>query len=171
MVSSLSLLSNRNMILRPKNSSSRQLFLIPQLYTWHWDIHVEFPVLQSEMCWFILTLNTFALSSIAFPIHDFFFRYKFYISNNIWHWLSGSQFLCKFPKHDHLTLWTYWFHLNNFDIFCIFYQFIYKFLVFLMFVKFDMNLGDVNSLYLFFSCFRHSLKLVSLYIELRWFKV
>ena len=36
-----------------------------------------------------------------------------------------------------------------------------------MFAKFDMNLGDVNSLYKFFGCFRDSMEFVSLYIDLR----
>ena len=129
MVSSVSLLLNRNMIFRLKNGSSRQLFLIPKLYTWRGNLHVESPVLQSEMCWFILTLNPFVLSPF-FPQYMFIFRYTFYISNNRWHWLGGSQFLCEFPKLDHLTLWIYCFHLNNFDIFCIFCHCIYKFLVF-----------------------------------------
>ena len=36
-----------------------------------------------------------------------------------------------------------------------------------MFLKLDMNLGDVNSLYKCFGCFRGSMKFVFLYIDLR----
>ena len=35
-----------------------------------------------------------------------------------------------------------------------------------MFLKFDMNLEDVNSLYKFFGYFRDSMKFVSFYIDL-----
>ena len=128
MVSSLSLLLNCNMIFRLKNGFSRHLFLVPQSYIWRGNLHVESPVLQSEMCWFTLTLDLFVLSPFVFLM--FLFRYTFYISNNRWHWLSGSQFLWEFPKLYHLALWIYWFHLNNFEIFCIFCNCVYTFLVF-----------------------------------------
>ena len=128
MVSSLSLLLNRNMIFRLKNGSSRQ-FLISKSYTWSRKLHVVIPVLQSEMCWSILTLNPLYYLILFFQ-YMFLFCYTFYISNNIWHWLSGSQFPCKSRKPDHLTLYIYWFNLNNFDIFCIFYHCIFKLLVF-----------------------------------------
>ena len=36
-----------------------------------------------------------------------------------------------------------------------------------MFLKFDMNLEDANSLYNFFGCFRDSMKFVFLSIDLR----
>ena len=122
MISTLSLLCNCNMIFRLKNGSSRRLFLTPQVYTWRGSIHVDTPVIQSEMCWFILSLNSFVLSPIVSQ-YMFLFRYKFYISNNMWHF----QFLCEFPKLDHYTLWIYWSHLNNFDKFYIFYHCIHKF--------------------------------------------
>ena len=61
-----------------KNGSSRQLFFIPQSYRWGGNVDVEFPVLRSEMCWFILTLNLFVLSPIDSPIYVSF-------SLHIWH--------------------------------------------------------------------------------------
>ena len=112
--------------------------------------------LQLEMCWFILTLNCFVLTPIVFPIYMFLFRYTFYISDDIWHWLSGSQFLCRFIKFDHLTLKTNLIKL-------IFFNHVHGFL---MFLRFDMGLEDANSLYRFFSCFRGSIK--ASYIDLTW---
>ena len=127
MISSLSLLFKRDIIFRLKNGSSRQSFLMPQSYTWCRNLHVESLVLQSKMCWFILILNPFVLFQFVLPIYIFF---SLHISNNRWHWLSGSQFLCEFLKLVHLTLWIYQFHLNNFDIFYIFCHCIFKSLVF-----------------------------------------
>ena len=80
-------LINHNMIFRLKYGSCIQLFLIPQSYTWRGNLCVETPVLQSEMCWFVLTLNNFLLF-LLFSQYMFLFRYKFYISDNIWHRLS-----------------------------------------------------------------------------------
>ena len=110
--------------------------------------------------------KSLCIVSYGFPDICFFFVAKFYISNNIWHWLSGSQFLCKFTRLDHSKLWIYWFHLNNLDIFCIFYHCIYKF-GFLTFLKFDMNLEDANSLYKPFGCFGDIIKFASFYIDLK----
>ena len=56
------------MIFRLKNGSSRQLFLIPQSYTWRGNLHVESPVLQSEMCWFIPNWSL-VLSPFVSPIY------------------------------------------------------------------------------------------------------
>ena len=110
MVSSLSLLFNRNMIFRLKNGSSRQLFLIPQSYTWRRNLHVESPVLQLIYSNF----QSLCIVCYCFPNICFFFMTHFTFQ------ISGSQFLWKFPKLDHLALWIYWFYLNNFDIFASF---------------------------------------------------
>ena len=80
------------------------------------ELDVVSPVLQSEMYRFILTLSWFVLSPFVSQ-YMFLFRYTFYISNNRWHRLSGSQFHCEFPNLGYLTLRIYWFHLNNFDMF------------------------------------------------------
>ena len=130
MVSSLSLLLNRNRIFRLKNGSSRQFFLIPQSYILRGNLHLETPVLQSEIRWFILSLNPFVLSLIFFQIYFFFVtHFTFQIIYDI-NWVAVS-FSANLPNN--LTLWVFWFYLNNFDIFCIHYHCIYKFLVFYCF--------------------------------------
>ena len=159
MVSSLSLLFNRKMIFRLKNGFSRQLFLIPQSYKRRRNLHVASSVLQSEMGWFLLTLNPFFLSSIVFPIYVSF-------SSRVLHLKEHMTYLCEFPKLDHLTLWIFWFHLNSIDIHAsLIIAFISSW--FPNFLKIHMNLDDASSLYKFFGCLRDSMKFVSWYIDLR----
>ena len=69
-------------------SSCRQFFLIPQSYTWRGNLHVEIPVLQPEMCWFILILNLFVLSPTVFPIHVSFSLRIFHSKMTKWQSIS-----------------------------------------------------------------------------------
>ena len=113
MASSLSLLFDRNMIFRLKTKQRLFEAIILNntiLCMTRGNLHVETPVLQSEIYWFIRTLNLFVLLSIAFPLYVSFPLHML-ISNNIWHWLSGSHF------SSNLTIW-HCSAVNSFKEYC-----------------------------------------------------
>ena len=129
MVSSLSLLFNRNMIFRLKNGSSRQLFVIPQLYTWRRNLHAGFLALTIRNVLIYSNLKSLRIVSFCFPSICFFFDtyFTFQIMDDIDS--VAVNFSADFPIFEHLSLWIYWFYLNNLDIICIFCHCIYEELV------------------------------------------
>ena len=73
------------------NGSSRQSFFNTTIAYMTRELNVETPVLQSEVCWILLTLNPFVLSPIVFPICSFFvthFTFQIYMTLTEWQSIS-----------------------------------------------------------------------------------
>ena len=112
MASSLSLLFDRNMIFRLKTKqrlfeaiilNNTILCMTRELTCWNSCLTIRNLLIYSN-------LNLFVLLSIAFPLYVSFPLHML-ISNNIWHWLSGSHF------SSNLTIW-HCSAVNSFKEYC-----------------------------------------------------
>ena len=133
MVSNLSLLFNHNMIFRLKNSSSRQLFLIPQSYTWlcysvnftyclkckMWNEKEAYigKTKGDNMKWFKVRINQHISdcktgdSRCKFPRHV----YNCGIKNNCLFSLNSLNIMLRLNKSDRCETIENYYHLKDYD--------------------------------------------------------